>query len=50
MATPVFVDSSGKLGTVTSSARFKDDIRPMDKTSEAIFSLETSYLPLQEGD
>ena len=36
----VFVDSNGHLGTVTSSKRFKEEIRPMNKTSEAIFSLE----------
>ncbi len=35
----VFVDSSGQLGTMTSSARFKDEIKPMDKASEAIFAL-----------
>src|SRR5262245_59630722 len=31
----VFVDANGRLGTSTSSARFKDGIKPMDKTSEA---------------
>src|SRR6266545_2182738 len=36
----VLVDSSGHLGTVTSSKRFKEEIRPMNKTSEAIFYLE----------
>jgi hypothetical protein len=36
----VLVDSNGHLGTVTSSKRFKEEIRPMNKTSEAIFSLE----------
>jgi hypothetical protein len=36
----VLVDSNGHLGTVTSSKRFKEKIRPMNKTSEAIFSLE----------
>jgi hypothetical protein len=36
----VVVDSNGHLGTVTSSKRFKEEIRPMNKTSEAIFSLE----------
>jgi hypothetical protein len=36
----VVVDSNGRLGTVTSSKRFKEEIRPMNKTSEAIFSLE----------
>jgi len=36
----VFVTAAGKLGTVTSSARFKDAIKPMDKTSEAILALK----------
>jgi len=36
----VLVDSNGHLGTMTSSKRFKEEIRPMNKTSEAIFSLE----------
>jgi trimeric autotransporter adhesin len=36
----VLVDSSGHLGTLTSSKRFKEKIRPMNRTSEAIFSLE----------
>jgi len=33
------VNSNGKLGTMTSSARFKEEIRPMDKASEAILAL-----------
>jgi hypothetical protein len=37
---PVIVDAAGHLGTTTSSARFKDAIRPMDKASEAILSLK----------
>jgi len=36
----VFVDMNGKLGTVTSSARFKDHIKPMDNASESIFALK----------
>ena len=36
----VIVDASGHLGTVTSSARFKDNVRPMDKASEAILALQ----------
>jgi hypothetical protein len=36
----VYVNSDGRLGTLTSSARFKADIKPMDKTSEAVFALE----------
>jgi hypothetical protein len=35
----VFVDSSGKLGTGTSSRRFKQEIKPMEQTSEALFAL-----------
>jgi hypothetical protein len=36
----VYVASDGQLGTMTSSARFKDDIKPMDKASEAILALK----------
>jgi septal ring factor EnvC (AmiA/AmiB activator) len=36
----VFVNSDGKLGTAVSSRRFKDDIKPMAKTSEAILALK----------
>ena len=37
---PVIVDSNGRLGTVPSSARYKDNIQPMAKSSEAILSLK----------
>jgi len=37
---PVIVDSSGHLGTTTSSARFKEAVKPMDKASEAILALQ----------
>ena len=36
----VFVNSSGKFGTTVSSARFKENIKPMGKTSEAILALK----------
>src|SRR5438067_10416746 len=36
----VIVDSRGHLGTTTSSARFKNNIKPMDKASEAILALK----------
>jgi hypothetical protein len=36
----VRIDSTGKLGTVLSSARYKEAIKPMDKASEAILQLE----------
>ena len=36
----VIIDTNGHLGTGTSSERYKDKIKPMDKTSEAILSLQ----------
>ena len=36
----VIVGTDGHLGTVVSSARFKQDIKAMDKTSEAILALQ----------
>jgi hypothetical protein len=36
----VLVNSAGKLGTTTSSQRFKDSITPMDQASEALFALK----------
>jgi Chaperone of endosialidase len=36
----VGIDSSGKLGTTASSRRFKRDIKPMDKASDAILALK----------
>jgi hypothetical protein len=37
---PVIVDTTGHLGTVVSSVRFKDAIKPMDKASESILALK----------
>jgi hypothetical protein len=36
----VIIDTKGHLGTVVSSERYKDAIRPMDKASEAILALK----------
>ena len=36
----VYVDSLGKLGTIVSSRRYKEEIKPMDKASEALFALK----------
>jgi len=36
----VLVAANGQLGTMTSSKRFKDEIKAMDKASEALFSLK----------
>jgi hypothetical protein len=37
---PVIIDANGHLGSTTSSERFKDEIKPMDKASEAILALK----------
>ena len=37
---PVIVDANGHLGTTTSSVRFKEAVKPMDKASEAILALK----------
>jgi len=36
----VFIDANSKLGTLTSSKRFKDEIKPMGKASDALFALK----------
>src|SRR6266403_342014 len=36
----VYINSDGKLGTLTSSARFKTEIKPMDESSTAILALK----------
>jgi hypothetical protein len=38
-AIPVLIDSLGQLGTLSSSRRFKKEIEPMEKASEAILAL-----------
>jgi hypothetical protein len=40
MGGAVKVNAAGQLGTVPSSQRFKTDIKPMDKASEAILALK----------
>jgi hypothetical protein len=39
-AIAVLIDSTGQLGTASSSQRFKHDIKGMDKTSEGILALK----------
>jgi hypothetical protein len=39
-AIPVVIDSAGQLGTASSSRRFKKEIKPMNKASEAVLALE----------
>ena len=45
----VFVDTDGQLGTMTSSARFKDAIKPMDKASTAILALKPVTFRYKKG-
>jgi len=37
---PVMINGNGRLGTVPSSARYKDEIKPMDAASEVILALK----------
>jgi len=39
-AVNVVIDSDGQLGTISSSRRFKKEIKPMDQASEAILALK----------
>ena len=39
-AVNVVIDSNGQLGTISSSRRFKKEIQPMEKASEAILALK----------
>src|SRR5260370_409771 len=36
----VYVNSDNKIGTLSSSRRFKQDIQPMDRSSETLFALK----------
>lgn len=37
---PVYINASGRLSTTPSSQRYKEDIKSMDKASEALFALK----------
>jgi len=39
-ARQVYVDLGGKIGTLSSSRRYKEEIQPMSNASEALFSLK----------
>jgi hypothetical protein len=49
-AIAVLIDSTGQLGTLSSSRRFKKDIKPMDQTSEAILALKPVTFHYKGGD
>src|SRR6266487_4851310 len=48
-AQPVGVNASGQLGIRASSARFKENIKPMDTASEAILSLRPVSFRYKKG-
>src|SRR5207237_650200 len=37
---PLYINSNGQLGTMSSSRRFKEEIKPMDEASDAILALK----------
>jgi uncharacterized coiled-coil protein SlyX len=47
--TAVFVNSDGKLGTTTSSRRFKEEIKPMERASELVFALKPVIFRYKKG-
>ena len=47
--TAVFINSDGKLGTITSSKRFKKEIKPMEWASEALFALKPVTFRYKKG-
>ena len=47
--TGVVINSSGKLGTMTSSRRFKEEIKPMERASEALFALKPVTFRYKKG-
>jgi hypothetical protein len=49
-AVPVVIDSADQLGTVSSSRRFKKEITPMDKASEAILGLNPVTFQYKSDD
>jgi predicted ribosome quality control (RQC) complex YloA/Tae2 family protein len=47
--TAVFINSNGFLGTITSSRRFKEEIKPMERASEALFALKPVTFRYKKG-
>jgi len=47
--TTVFINSDGKLNTTTSSRRFKEEIKPMEGASEALFALKPVTFRYKKG-
>ena len=45
----MFINSNGRLGTSTSSQRFKEEIKPMERASETLFALRPVTFRYKKG-
>jgi hypothetical protein len=45
----VFVNANGQLGTITSSRRFKEEVKPMEQASEVLFELKPVTFRYKKG-
>jgi trimeric autotransporter adhesin len=45
----VFINANGQLGTTTSSRRFKEEIKPMERASEVLFALKPVTFRYKKG-
>jgi len=48
--TAVFIDSSGQLGTVSSSIRYKEDVQPMAEASDRLLKLRPVKFRYKKAD
>jgi hypothetical protein len=48
--TAVFIDSSGQLGTVSSSIRYKEDVQPMAESSQRLLKLRPVKFRYKKAD
>jgi trimeric autotransporter adhesin len=45
----VFINANGQLGTITSSRRFKEEVKPMEQASEVLFDLKPVTFRYKKG-
>ena len=44
------MNADGKLGTTTSSRRFKEEIKPMERVQRSAICTQARYFPLQKKE
>jgi Chaperone of endosialidase len=49
LGSAVFINSDGRLGLLTSSQRFKEEIKPMERASEVLYSLTPVAFRYKKG-